>query len=116
MVRLLTDENFHGDIVRGLFSRRPQMDLVRVQDVGLSQTPDPELLDWAASNDRILLTHDKSTIPGFANERVALGELMPGVFVADRMTVRDIIEEILMIDIASEHAEWANQVWYLPLR
>ena len=35
MVRLLSDENFNGDIVRGMLLRRPDLDLIRVQDVGL---------------------------------------------------------------------------------
>lgn len=35
MLRLLADENFNGDIVRGLLLREPDLDIVRVQDVGL---------------------------------------------------------------------------------
>ena len=35
MLRLLSDENFSGDIIRGLMLRQPQLDLSRVQDVGL---------------------------------------------------------------------------------
>ena len=116
MLRLLADENFNGDIVRGLLLRDPDLDLVRVQDVGLARTDDRVILAWAADNDRILLTHDKATVPGFAYERVAAGERMPGVFVADGMTVREIIDDVLMIDAASEQAEWADQVWFLPLR
>jgi predicted nuclease of predicted toxin-antitoxin system len=116
MVRLLADENFHGDVVKGLLSRRPELDLIRVQDVGLSQTPDPEILIWAAENDRVLLTHDKSTVPSFAYDRIVSNEKMPGVFICGGMTVREIIEELLIIDTASDQIEWANQVWFLPLK
>ncbi len=52
MLRLVSDENFNGDIVRGLFRRHPELELVRVQDVGLMQTPDPDILEWAASQGR----------------------------------------------------------------
>jgi len=45
MLHLLSDENFNGDIVRGLLLRRPEMDLVRVQDVGLEGMDDPHVLD-----------------------------------------------------------------------
>ncbi|MBI1915391.1 MAG: hypothetical protein HYS12_11740 [Planctomycetes bacterium] len=38
----------NGDILRGLYRRRPDLDVVRVQDVGLSATPDPDVLAWAA--------------------------------------------------------------------
>jgi predicted nuclease of predicted toxin-antitoxin system len=85
-MRLLTDENFDGDIVRGLLRRVPNLDVLRVQDVGLAETPDPNILGWAAAEERILLTHDRDTVPGFAYDRVRGGEPMPGVFlVSDRM-------------------------------
>jgi len=58
VLNLLSDENFNGDIVRGLFLRQPQLNLLRVQDVGLQTIDDPTILAWAASNGRILLTHD----------------------------------------------------------
>jgi predicted nuclease of predicted toxin-antitoxin system len=57
MLSLLSDENFNGDIVRGLFLRQPNLDLLRVQDVGLREVDDPAILNWAANNGRILLTY-----------------------------------------------------------
>ncbi|WP_179131153.1 hypothetical protein [Candidatus Entotheonella palauensis] len=41
MLRLLSDENFHGDIIRGLRLQHPNLDLLRVQDVGLEGADDP---------------------------------------------------------------------------
>jgi predicted nuclease of predicted toxin-antitoxin system len=70
MLRLLADENFNGDIVRGLLLRQPDLDLVRVQDAGLAGADDPDILAWAAANNRILLTHDRATMPGYACERL----------------------------------------------
>jgi predicted nuclease of predicted toxin-antitoxin system len=63
VLKLVSDENFDGDILRGLYRRRPDRDVVRVQDVGLNATPDPDIPAWAAVEDRILLTHDRDTIP-----------------------------------------------------
>jgi predicted nuclease of predicted toxin-antitoxin system len=63
MLRLLSDENFNNDIVRGLLFKQPDVDIVRIQDVGLGEGEDPEILAWAAENNRILLTHDQSTYP-----------------------------------------------------
>lgn len=39
MIKLLTDENFEGDVLRGLIRRMPGLDVVRAQDVGLMATP-----------------------------------------------------------------------------
>jgi hypothetical protein len=55
-------------------------------------------------------------MPRFANERVARGEAMPGLFVVnDRMSVRQAINELHLITQASEQDEWSGAVVYLPL-
>jgi hypothetical protein len=79
MLRLVSDEDVHDDIIRGLRRREPNLDIVRALDVGLAHTPDPAILEWAASHDRILLTGDLNTMVGFAWSRVQSGEPMPGV-------------------------------------
>ena len=45
MLRLAADENFNNDIVRGLLRRKPELDIVRIQDVGLSGAEDPTVLE-----------------------------------------------------------------------
>jgi predicted nuclease of predicted toxin-antitoxin system len=116
MLSLLSDENFNGDIVRGLFLRQPNLDLIRVQDVGLREVDDPAILAWAASNERILLTHDRATMPDFAYERLRQGEQIAGLFVVnDRMPIRQAIDELLLLVDCSEQAEWKGVVLYLPL-
>lgn len=62
MLKLATDENFNNNILRGLLRRRPDLDIIRVQDAGLSGADDPTVLDWAANEGRVLLTHDAATI------------------------------------------------------
>ncbi|MFN8475459.1 MAG: DUF5615 family PIN-like protein [Anaerolineae bacterium] len=117
MLRLLADENFNNDIVRGLLRRRSDLDLVRVQDVGLSGADDPTVLAWAAEVGRVLLTHDVSTVTRYAYERVAAGQTMPGVFeVSRRVPVAVAIEDILLLADCSLEGEWEGQVRYLPLR
>ena len=65
-MKFLADENFDNTIVRGLIRRKPDIDIIRVQDVGLSGEDDPIVLEWAAEEDRILLTHDVATITRYA--------------------------------------------------
>src|SRR4029450_9193991 len=116
MLHLVSDENFNGDIVRGLLLRHPALDLCRVQDVGLEEADDPTILDWPPANNRIVLPHDHATMPDFACARVGAGQPMPGVFVVpDRMAVRQGIEELLLVEACSEQAEWAGLIVYLPL-
>ena len=98
MLRLLADENFNNQIVRGILRRRPEIDIVRVQDVDLSETDDRVILEWAAQQGRILLAHDVETMTRHAYERVQAGLEMPGVFEIRRnVSVGLAIEEIILI-------------------
>ena len=116
MLRLLADENFNGDIVRALLLRQPDLDIVRVQDVGLAGVGDSDILAWAADNDRIILTHDRATFPDYAFESLAVGGSIPGVFILnDRFPVGQAILEILLMVACSEQSEWSDRVVYLPL-
>jgi predicted nuclease of predicted toxin-antitoxin system len=116
VLKLVSDENFNGDILRGLFRRRPDLDVVRVQDVGLSSTPDSDILEWAAGEGRILLTHDRDTMPFFAHGRVSAGQPMPGVFlVSDVMPVGQAIDEILLAVDCLTPDECKDFVRFFPL-
>jgi len=84
MLKLAADENFNNDIIRGLLRRKPDLDIVRIQDVGLSGADDPTVLGWAAQEERILLTHDVKTITRYAYKRVDADQAMPGVFEVSR--------------------------------
>jgi predicted nuclease of predicted toxin-antitoxin system len=66
-IRFLADENFKLAIVEGLLLQSPGLDIVRVQDVGLTGLDDPTLLAWAAQEGRILLTHDANRSSNFRN-------------------------------------------------
>lgn len=98
MLRLASDENFKGEILRGLRRRLPDLDVVRVQDVGLAGVDDPAILVWVAAESRIRLTHDRETMPGFAYDRVRSGDPMPGIFVVrDTMPTGQAIDELLLV-------------------
>jgi hypothetical protein len=117
MIRLAADENLNNDIIRGLLRRQPDLDIVRVQDVGLSSADDPIVLEWAAQEERVLLTHDVSTITRYAFERVRAGKPMPGVFEISRsVPIGRAIEDVLLLAECSLDGEWEGQVRYLPLR
>lgn len=117
MLRYAADENFNNDIVWGLLRRNPSLDIVRIQDAGLTSADDPTVLDWAAETGRILLTHDVKTITRYAYERVALGQEMPGVIEVNQLvSAGSAIDDLLLLAEASTEGEWQGQVLYLPLR
>jgi hypothetical protein len=117
MLRLATDEDFNNRILRGVLRRLPELDIVRVQDANLPRKKDPDVLEWAAREGRVLLSHDVGTMRKHAYDRVNSGLLMPGVFeVSQELPIGVAIEEILLLAEGSIEDEWEGQVRYLPLR
>lgn len=117
MLLLAADENFDNDILRGLLRRRPELDIVRVQDVGLSGASDSMILEWAAQQQRLLLTHDVATITHYAYQRLDAELPMPGVIeVSPALPIGQVIEDILLLVEFTLEGEWDGRIIYLPLR
>lgn len=115
-IRLLVDEDFDNDILRGALRRLPGLDVVRVQDIGLAGANDPAVLDWAAQHGRVVLTHDVSTMTAHAATRVRAGLAVPGLFaVSQSLAIGKAIEEVVILAECSVEGEWNGQVRYLPL-
>jgi hypothetical protein len=76
-----------------------------------------DILEWAASQGRVLLSHDVSTVPPAAYQRIAEGKPMPGAFIVpDRMPLGQAIKEILFLSLDIEPGEWKDQVLFLPVK
>lgn len=118
MLRLATDADVHGDIIRGLRRRLPEIDLVRVQDALPEGPPDPEVLAWAAVENRVLVTNDRNTMVGFAYQRVPAGEPVPGLIATTNdQSIGSAINDILVIVEYMSEEEISDQVVvFLPLR
>jgi hypothetical protein len=115
MIRFLADEDFNGRIVRGLFRRKSDLDLVRVQDVGLAGADDDAILQWTDQNHRLLLTHDGRTMPKHVRRRLAAGMHLPGVLIVDDLaSIGACIDSILLVAECSVEADWEDQLVYLP--
>ena len=116
MIRLLTDEDFNHNILRGLIRRVPNLDFVLVHDVGLTSQPDPVLLNWAASKHRTIITHDDKTMVPYAKQLVRQGESMAGVILVPQSLGigRAIADLELIVECCSE-SDMRDRIEYLPL-
>jgi len=115
-MRFAADENFDGRILDGLRARLAALDIVRVQYTDMYQSPDPDLLNWLASEKRILLTHDIRTMPGFVYERVRGGFSVPGIIEVKRsIAIRQAIDELEIMIGAGTPEDFENLVRYIPL-
>ncbi len=118
MLRLASDADVHGEIIRGLRSRLPGVDLLRVQDILPEGAPDPAVLEWAAVENRTLITNDRNTMVGFAFQRIASAKHMPGLVVTtNEQSIGSAIDDIALVTEYFSEDEIRDQaVVFLPFR
>jgi hypothetical protein len=116
MLRLLIDQDLDHDILRGLIRRIPRLDAVTASEIGMREATDPELLTRAARERRIIVTHDRKTMPMHAADLIGEGKNVAGLIVVPRtMPLHQAIEDLELIITCSEMGEWVNAIRYLPL-
>jgi hypothetical protein len=74
------------------------------------------VLEFAAEEERILVSHDVSTMPIHFAEIMTQRASSPGVILLPQsMPIGDAIDEIILIWAASDASEWRNKISWLPL-
>ncbi len=125
-MRLLLDENVEKALLNvfpwresnlGLRRRHPGLDVVRVVDVGLGGRPDPEILEWAAREGRVVVSRDRATLSAEAARRIEGGKPMPGLILLRRgVGVGRILEDLELLLATARPGELENAILYLPLQ
>ena len=114
-IRFLADADLDYTIVQGVRRREPAIDFKSANDAGLEGLLDDRVLEVAAGESRVLVSHDKRTMPVHFAARIRSGFWSPGVLLAlPRATVGDIVESLLIVWSVSREEEWADQIHYLP--
>jgi hypothetical protein len=113
----MADEDLDYDIIEGLRSREPAVDILDSKRFGYRGAEDPVLLELAAQPERILVSHERHTMTRYFRERLAAGRSSPGLFIVpQRRAIGDVIESLLLVWSASQTAGWRDTVAYLPFR
>lgn len=114
-VRFQADADLHQTIVTALVRREPGIDFQTATAAGLAGLRDPQVLERAAAEGRVLVSHDQSTMPqhfaAFIQHQQSAGLLI----IPQHLPYTSVAEELLLIWTASEAEEWINRIAYLPL-
>lgn len=114
MIRYLTDEHIPNALVDALRDRG--VEVVRIRDIGLASTPDPDILEWAALHTYVFVTFDRSTVPGFAYDRVRAGLPVPGVAVVDNtLPVGVMLDDLHTAAACGTADDFRDRVVFFPL-
>ena len=114
-VKYLFDEDLNGRIVRGVRRRMSGLDSNTVQGADLIQATDPAVLDWAAAEGRIVITHDHRTMRACAEDRLKAGRPMAGlILVPQTAPLGQVIDDLVLIAEATTAEEWKGTIIFLP--
>ena len=114
-IRFLSDADLNQAIVDGVRLREPALDFLSAVGAGLEGMSDHAVLDLAANQGRILVSHDASTMPVHFMRFLNEGKYSPGVFLVPQdAVIRDVVDAILLVWLASSPIDWTNRIHRLP--
>jgi hypothetical protein len=114
-VRFQADADLDVRIILGLKRRQPEIDFQTAAAAGLEALPDSDVLALSAAAGRVLVTHDRRTMPVYFSEFVARQRSSGVIVVRNQTPIAAAIEELLLIWNATEAEEWSGMIVWIPL-
>ena len=114
-VRFQADTDLNQNIVRAVRRRVPGVDFQTAHEAGLQGLGDEAVLEQAAREGRLLVSHDRRTMPShfvtFTATRTSAGVIL----IAQNLPILQAVEDLILIWEALEAEEWVNCLDSLPL-
>jgi Domain of unknown function (DUF5615) len=114
-VRFQADADLNAEIVAGMLRREPRIDFQSADEARLRGVPDQGMLSPAAEDGRILVMHDRRTMPRHFAELIREHSSSGVSIIGQNVSVRAAIEDLLIMWDASDSEEWRNLIVTLSL-
>ncbi|WP_230968108.1 DUF5615 family PIN-like protein [Nostoc sp. WHI] len=102
-------------IVTGVLRQERWIDFQTALAAGLEGVKDSEVLAIAAQQRRILVSHDRKTMPSEFAEFITSNHSAGVIIISQKLPVEAAIEELLIIWAISSAEEWVDRIAKLPL-
>ena len=113
-VRFQADNDLDQRIVKATCQFDPSVDFQTAFQAKLHGIADPLVLEIAASENRILVSRDRRTMPGHFAKFVGQHS-SPGVILLSRkLSISQSAEWLYLVWSASGSEEYANIIFYIP--
>lgn len=114
-VRFQADNDLDQRIVTATRRLNPAIDFQTAPAASLHNMPDDEVLAFAAREGRVLVSHDRKTMPEFFGRFIAAGGTSPGlIVVSTRLPVGRAAEWLYLLWEATSAGEYVNSIYILP--
>ncbi len=114
-IRYQADADLNQAIVTGVLRREPAIDFQTAFEAKLEGIKGPEVLAIAAQQGRVLVSHDRKTMPLEVAKFITKNQ-SPGIIIVSRkLSLEVIIDELMLIWAASVAEKWVDRIAKLPL-
>lgn len=121
-LRFVLDEHLRGGGLWQAVRRHNLLGIYLIEMTRVGDPPDlplgstdPDILLWAAKEARILVSKDRTTMPGLLAQHLQSGRHSPGVLVIrPRSSIPAVLDFLKAAAHASKPEDWENQVRYIP--
>jgi hypothetical protein len=114
-VRYQADADLNQAIVTGVLRREPTINFQTAFAAGLEGVKDSGVLAISAQQGRILVSHDRKTMPSEFATFITSNHSSGLIIVSRKLPIEAVIEELVLIWAASGAEEWVDRIAKLPL-
>ncbi|MGD1861361.1 MAG: DUF5615 family PIN-like protein [Leptolyngbyaceae cyanobacterium] len=114
-VRFQADADLNQATVTGVIRRQSEISFQTATEAGLEGLTDAAVLALSAQQQRVLVTHDRRTMPTEFAKFIANNQ-SAGVLIISRKTLLEVvIEELILVWTVTDAEEWINRIAKIPL-
>lgn len=114
-IRFQADADLNEDIVNGVVRREPLLEFRTAASAALRFRSDLEVLEIVALENRVLVSHDWKTMPRHFAAFIETNQSPGLIVIPQKLDLLTAIEDLHLIWLATDAADWINRVVRLPL-
>lgn len=114
-IRFQADNDVNQTIIKAVLQLEPTIDFQTAAAAKILGLPDGQVLAYAASANRLLISHDRKTMPHHFGRFITHTDSPGLLIVPQKLSVAAVAEELLLVWLASEPSEWLNRIRSMPL-
>ncbi len=114
-IKFQADEDLKILIIYAVKRLEPAIDFRTAVEANLLKLKDVEVLERAASENRILVSHDRKTMPRHFADFIQTKTSSGLIIVGQNKNVREVAENIVDIWRSSEAEQWSNRIFNIAL-
>ena len=114
-VKFQADADLNQAIVTGVIRRQSNIDFQTATEAGLEGLKDLQVLALSAKQQRILVSHDRRTMPTEFAEFIVNSQSSGVLIVSRNIALETVIEELILIWSVTTAEEWINRIAKIPL-